>query len=1628
MTPRIDTRRKQLIDQVAQKARSAFKGRSGKLAETFVRTFYANVPPTDIAQQSVDNLYGAAASFWQFSQKRKPGRPKIRIFNPSEKEHGWQTSHTVIEIINDDMPFLVDSVTAELNYQGLTVHLIIHPIVNIERDKAGKLIDCSGAPNGAPDSGARESFMHFEVNEQTDPAKIAHVTARLETILADVRAAVEDWPKMRDAAAGILESLRAQPPQLPLEDVKEAEAFLQWVNDDHFTFLGYREYDHVGTGRNQKLKVAPGGLGVLRDTERSIFERWTDNEPLPRDIHAFMRQPQLLMLTKANQRSTIHRRVHMDVIGVKKFDADGKVVGEQMIVGLFTSAAYSRSPVNIPLLRQKVANALTRAGFPPASHDAKALAHILENYPRDELWQIGPDTLFNNAMGILHLQERQHTALFVREDPFQRYLTALVFVPRDRFDSDLRRKLAQILEQRFKGSLVAFSPEFGTESVLARILYIIKAGPSGIPSYRIDEIEEALREASRSWSDNLRDALIAAQAESTGLVLFERYGDAFSLGYRERYSPEAAVADIEYIDEVRLTGELGLNLYRRPEEPADGVHLKLYHDATSLPLSDVLPMLENTGLKVVGEEPFEISYRYGDGTGAVWIHDFSMRTRSGVDVDLEAVREKFHETFARVFNGSIGDDGFNKLVLGAGLEWRDVLILRAYCKFLLQARIPFSQPYMEETLAKNPKLARLIVDLFHTRFQLHPKNRTKSVKRKAEQLSRDIAAALEHVANLDEDRIIRRFANAVEATTRTSFFQRDEAGEEKPYLSFKIDSRAVDGLPEPRPVKEIFVYSPRMEGCHLRGGDVARGGIRWSDRREDFRTEVLGLQKAQMVKNAVIVPVGSKGGFVCKQLPAPTGDPAADREATMSEVVACYSTLMAGMLDLTDNLSGGDIIPPKDVVRYDGDDPYLVVAADKGTATFSDLANGISESYGFWLGDAYASGGSVGYDHKKMGITARGAWESVKRHFREIGRNIQREDFTVVGVGDMSGDVFGNGMLLSKRTKLIGAFNHLHIFVDPDPDPAKSHTERRRLFRLPRSNWADYNADLISKGGGIFERAAKSVKVTAEMKSLFGITQDEVTPNELIRAMLASEVDLLWFGGIGTYIKSSRESQADADDRSNDAVRVDGKELRCKVLGEGANLAITQLGRIEYARAGGRLNTDFIDNSAGVDASDHEVNIKIVLNDAVERGDITLAQRNELLAAMTNDVAALVLNDNYLQTQAITAAEAKAPELLDTQWQFMRTLERRGLLDRSIEDLPDDEEMADRLADGKGLTRPEYAVTFAYSKLALYSDLLPTDVPDDPYLVGDLARYFPEQIREKFADHISRHRLRREIVATYVTNSLVNRVGATFVHKLEELTDAGPADIARAYVVARDAFGLRPIWRSIEALDNKVAASLQAEMNTDVARLAERMTLWFLANLSRPITIDKAISHYMAGISQLVDHMPEIVAEDDHNAIAVRTATLAAENVPEELASRIAGLEVLAAAGDIVRISATSGVPVVDCGRMYFAIGARLGIDWLRHAAKRVTTETDWDAMALASIVDESYSHQSELTTRVLDMAGSGKLSQRAASGLIEMWLDGHDGAVARSHQVVDELRTERQIDLAMLTVANAQFRSLLHS
>ena len=1619
MATRTDTRKRNLVNKAAQLSRKQFGEDAGA---KFLRAYYANVPPADIAAMDAETLSAAANSCFRFAQKRLAGEPLVRVFNPRQADHGWDGRHTVIEVVTDDMPFLVDSITAELNYQGLTVHLLVHPTFQVIRTPAGKMKTFTPC---AADRAGNESFMHFEVNEQADPKILAYLKGRLERVLQDVSAAVEDWKSIRGQAATILNDLDSSPPKAAKAEISETRAFVEWMLEDHFTFLGYREYDYVGSSAKQKLKVRPGGLGVLRSSSRPIFKSWTDGASLSDEVCSLICQPNLAMVAKGSQRAAVHRRVHLDVVGVKKFDSAGDVVGARIIVGLFTSAAYSLSPTRIPIVRRKISQTMDSAGFSPSSHNFKALTHILETYPRDELLQIDSDLLLDHAMGILHLQERQRTALFVRWDPLQRYVTALVYVPRDRFNTELREKLADILEASFGGSCIAFFPEFSTESVLARILFVIKPGADEVPDYRVDQIEAALCEATRSWGDRLRDALVDARGEEVGAVMCARYGQAFTAAFRERYDPAVAVDDIVSIDAARISERLQLNLYRPSGDPAHTVHLKLYHAAHALPLSDVIPMLENMGLKVIGEEPFAVEYQYGDGTGTVWVHDFQMESRSRADIDLDQVREPFHEGFARVFEQSSVDDGFNNLILGAGLEWREILVLRVYCKFLLQNRIAYSQSYMEETLANNPDLARVIVKIFFSRFDPEVAG-TRTSERRIKKLQASLTAGLDAVSNLDEDRIIRRFANAVEVTVRTNFFIHNSDGAYKPYVSLKIDSANVDDLPEPRPKKEIFVYSPRMEGCHLRGGDVARGGIRWSDRREDFRTEILGLQKAQMVKNSVIVPVGAKGGFVCKKLPTPTGDPQADRQATQEEVVACYSTLIRGLLDVTDNLVGGKIVPPQTVVRYDEDDPYLVVAADKGTATFSDIANGISHDYGFWLGDAFASGGSAGYDHKKMGITAKGAWESVKRHFREMDRDTQAEDFTVAGVGDMSGDVFGNSMLLSRHIKLVAAFNHKHIFVDPEPDPAKSFAERRRLFALPRSSWTDYDANLLSKGGGVFNRSAKSIDVSIEIKSLLGVARDKMTPNELIRAILVADVDLLWFGGIGAYIKATDENQADADDRANDAVRVDAKDLRCRVIGEGANLGVTQLGRIEYARNGGRINTDFIDNSAGVDCSDHEVNIKIALDDVISGGGMSPKRRDALLVKMTEEVSDLVLDDNYLQTQAISQAEHRAPELLEAQWRVIRALERRGLLDRAIEELPDDEHMSDLQARGMGLTRPEYAVLFSNAKIALCGDLLATDVPEDAYLSKDLLRYFPEPLRKRFGTEVSRHRLRREIVATYVTNSLINRVGAAFVHDLSERSGETPADIVRAYVIARDVFDLGPLWRDVEALDLKVLADTQIKLAFALENLVERMTIWFLANAERPINIAETIDRYATGIHQLGKKLPGIVAAEDRKAIAAHTTRLINAGVPKAVSQRVASLGMLVAGGDVVRIAGNSKVSVLDTGRVYFELGSRLGIDWVRHASKTITPGTEWEKLAIDAIVDESYRHQSALTSCVLELADGRGLGPNAAAEAIEVWMESCDGAVERTSRLLDDLRAGEDIDLAMLSVANGQLRNLL--
>ncbi len=1237
---------------LVEEAADVASGTDPRIDADFVRLLYRNVPPDDLLGRSADDLAQAARSLWSLLAERRPGRPSVRVINADGREEAWADGRAVVQIVNDDMPFLVDSITQALNARHFVVHLVIHPVMPVQRDAAGRLLGSGAQASGAP----AESVMHVELDGTVDPDGAPALVQALEAVLAAVRTAVVDFPLMSAKAGRIAQEIARAP--LPAAEAAEAAAFLAWLTDRNFTFLGYREYRI----EQDSLSIEPGsGLGLLRDDGYLVFDGFRNQPSFSTVLANFRHSGGVLTISKSSRVSDVHRRVPMDTVGIKLFDATDQVIGQRLFVGLFTAQSYTRPLETIPLLRRKLQTVIERAGFAPESHDGKALRHILDSFPHDELFQFDDEALFETAMGILGLQERQRIALFLRSDPYGRFVSCLVYVPKDRYSASVRDEMAAVLVEAFGGRLASEGTHLD-ESALARLHFVIAARAGGIvPEVDAAALERRLIEVGRTWSDRLGDALVHAHGPRGAERLLTRYRHAFPGGYAERTDPAQAVGDIALLETIREGNPVGIRMIAGADH--GGISLRTAHERDPLPLSDVLPVLENFGLRVISEVPFTV--RPEGAAGAFWVQDFELQLRQAEPLDAGAAA-RFEQAFAQVWSGAFENDGFNRLVLLAGLTSRQVLILRLYCKILRQAGSAFSQSYMEDTLAAHPAMASLLAAYFEAAFD--PSVPEADREREVSRIAGEIEDALERVANLDDDRILRGYALLMQKSLRTNHYQPGRDGLPKDYISVKLASREIVLLPLPRPFVEIYVYSPRVEGCHLRGGKVARGGLRWSDRKEDFRTEVLGLMKAQMVKNAVIVPVGSKGGFVVKRPPAGGG-----RDALMAEVVACYRMFLDGLLDITDNLQGETVVPPADVMRRDADDPYLVVAADKGTATFSDIANGVAQEYGFWLDDAFASGGSVGYDHKAMGITSRGAWEAVKRHFREMDRDVQTQDFTCVGIGDMSGDVFGNGMLLSKHTRLVGAFNHQHIFLDPDPDPARTWTERKRLFDLPRSGWADYNTALLSSGGAIYERSAKTLTLSPQAQTLLGLDRATMTPGELIGALLRAEVDLMWFGGIGTYVKASSETQAEAGDRANDALRINGSELRARVVAEGANLAVTQRGRIEYALRGGRINTDAIDNSAGVDTSDHEVNIKIGVGQLIAAGHVPASDRTAFLASMTDEVASLVLRHNELQTLAISLAEAEAPALLDRHTRLMRGLEREGRLDRAVEFLPDAE-------------------------------------------------------------------------------------------------------------------------------------------------------------------------------------------------------------------------------------------------------------------------------------------------------------------------------------------------------------------
>jgi glutamate dehydrogenase len=1570
--------------------------------ERFVRQYYRRVEADDLAVRSLSDLCGAALAHLDFMREFEPGAAKVRVYNPQSERDGWQSAHTVVEMVNHDMPFLVDSVTMEINRLGLTTHLTIHPVVKTRRDTAGGLIDI--LPGDANQSGPAESVMHVEVDRQTAENKLRQLEAGISRVLGDVHSAVEDYPEMKEHMSGTVAAIkRPYPDGLIPEIVDEDKAFLTWLIDRHFIFLGYRNYDLVQESSEDVLRVVPSsGLGILRATgEIKISKSFAAVTPETRRL---ARTPNLLILTKANSRSTVHRQGYLDYIGIKRLDAKGRVVGEQRFLGLFTSTAYASHPKDIPLLRRKVENVSTRAGLDFNSHMGKALVAILEQHPRDELFQASEDELFEQATGILVNGYRQQIRLFVRSDLYGRFLSCLVYIPRENYSAEVRKRAQQILMQAFNGSHSEFTLHL-SESALARVQITVRTKPGSVPDFDVREIEKQIVKATRRWEDDLHDAMIARWGAERGNQLYQRFRDAFSAGYREDRSAIEGVGDAAVVAALGPDRKIAMHLYSGDPVSATPLHLKVFHLEKPIALSSSLPMLEHMGVNVLEE----LTYRLEpEGMPPVYLHDFRMSHTGHQCIEMAQVKSEFEEAFARAWRGEIENDDFNRLVLGAGLSWREVCVLRAYSKYLRQTGFTFRQAYVEQALANNPVVARKLIELFINRFD--PSN-TSDAAIKSQALTVEIENALDAVANLDEDRILRRFLAIIQATVRTNYFQKDASGLGKPYLSFKFESALLPGLPEPKPLFEIYVYSPRVEGVHLRGGKIARGGLRWSDRKEDFRTEVLALMKAQMVKNTVIVPVGSKGGFVVKQPPA-------DREAFLNEGIACYQIFLRGLLDLTDNLIAGKVVPPIRVVRYDDDDPYLVVAADKGTAAFSDIANGVAQEYGFWLGDAFASGGSAGYDHKKMGITARGVWESVKRHFRELGINVQTTDFTVVGIGDMSGDVFGNGMLLSRHIKLIGAFDHRHVFVDPDPDSEVSFHERRRLFDLPRSSWADYDVKLLSKGGGIYPRSAKTVPLTAEIQKALHVDVPSLTPADLIRALLKAPVDLLYNGGVGTYIKAASESNVTVGDRANDPIRLNGKELRCKVAAEGGNLGFTQLGRIEYALQGGKINTDAIDNSAGVNCSDHEVNIKILLDSLVAPARLSVEERNQLLAEMTDDVAALVLRDNYLQAQSLSVRESG---LLETQTRLIKYQEKTGRLNRAIEFLPTDEELATRRAAKKALTSPERAVLLAYSKITLYDELVSSELPDDPYVSAALEDYFPAPIRERYRESIERHPLRREIIATQVTNDLVHRAGSTFWHRMQEETGARVADVVRAYLLAREIFDFTSFWKAVEALDNKAPDAVQSAMLVASETLLSQATRWFLHYRNLQGDLAKSIGNFRPKVRLIAGDLDKFLTDEQCGVLVRAAQRLTGSEVPNDLANRLVRFDLLYSMLDIVDVAAARNCSAQKVAGVYFGIGEKFGFPWLHQQIAALSTESHWQTLAKASLKEELSSLHRELTDIVLKVSRSSA----PTTELIRRWEARNVKALDRSREVFGDLQWTGKVDLSMLSVALHQLRKL---
>ncbi|MCK8665207.1 NAD-glutamate dehydrogenase [Pseudomonas azerbaijanoccidens] len=1574
----------------------------------FAEQFFGIISLDELTQRRLSDLAGCTLSAWRLLERFDHAQPQVRVYNPDYERHGWQSTHTAVEVLHHDLPFLVDSVRTELNRRGYSIHTLQTTVLSVRRGSKGELLEI--LPKGTQgDDVLQESLMYLEIDRCANTAELNVLSKELEQVLAEVRVAVGDFEPMKAKVQEILTNLDNSRFAVDGDEKTEIKSFLEWLVGNHFTFLGYEEFvvtDQADGGHIEYDQSSFLGLTKLLRTGLTYDDLRIEDYAVN-----YLREPTLLSFAKAAHPSRVHRPAYPDYVSIREIDADGKVIKECRFMGLYTSSVYGESVRVIPYIRRKVEEIERRSGFQAKAHLGKELAQVLEVLPRDDLFQTPVDELFSTVMSIVQIQERNKIRVFLRKDPYGRFCYCLAYVPRDIYSTEVRQKIQQVLMDRLKASDCEFWTFF-SESVLARVQLILRVDPKNRIDIDPQQLEKEVVQACRSWQDDYSALTVESFGEAHGTNVLADFPKGFPAGYRERFAAHSAVVDMQHLLSLSEKNPLVMSFYQ-PLGQVSGqreLHCKLYHADTPLALSDVLPILENLGLRVLGEFPYRLRHTNGR---EFWIHDFAFTAAEGLDLDIQQLNDTLQDAFVHIVRGDAENDAFNRLVLTAGLPWRDVALLRAYARYLKQIRLGFDLGYIASTLNNHTDIARELTRLFKTRFYLARKLSSDDLEQRLEQA---ILTALDNVQVLNEDRILRRYLDLIKATLRTNFYQTDANGQNKSYFSFKFNPHLIPELPKPVPKFEIFVYSPRVEGVHLRFGNVARGGLRWSDREEDFRTEVLGLVKAQQVKNSVIVPVGAKGGFLPRRLPL-----GGSRDEIAAEGVACYRIFISGLLDITDNLKDGALVPPTNVVRHDDDDPYLVVAADKGTATFSDIANGIAIDYGFWLGDAFASGGSAGYDHKKMGITAKGAWVGVQRHFRERGINVQEDSITVVGVGDMAGDVFGNGLLMSDKLQLVAAFNHLHIFIDPNPNPATSFAERQRMFDLPRSAWSDYDTSIMSEGGGIFSRSAKSIAISPQMQERFDIKADKLTPTELLNALLKAPVDLLWNGGIGTYVKASSESHADVGDKANDALRVNGNELRCKVVGEGGNLGMTQLGRVEFGLNGGGSNTDFIDNAGGVDCSDHEVNIKILLNEVVQAGDMTDKQRNQLLASMTDEVGNLVLGNNYKQTQALSLAARRALPRIAEYKRLMNDLEGRGKLDRAIEFLPNEEALNERIAEGHGLTRAELSVLISYSKIDLKEQLLGSLVPDDDYLTRDMETAFPPTLVSKFSEAMRRHRLKREIVSTQIANDLVNHMGITFVQRLKESTGMSPANVAGAYVIVRDIFHLPHWFRQIEALDYQVSADVQLELMDELMRLGRRATRWFLRARRNEQNAARDVAHFGPHLKELGLKLDELLSGEIRETWQTRYQAYVEAGVPELLARMVAGTSHLYTLLPIIEASDVTGQDPADVAKAYFAVGSALDITWYLAQISALPVENNWQALAREAFRDDVDWQQRAITISVLQQ-GDGTQDVEAR---LALWMAQHESMIERWRAMLVEIRAASGTDYAMYAVANRELLDL---